>query len=170
MKILTLPQALKKIKELDPHTAINMTMLKRLIEEDRIPYGSRGTHIVIEINSVISALNSILGIEETKEIPLLRSIRMAAVELKQSEQYVHIGEDLIRKCVFDEKIPTISIGNRHYVALQSFLEPYAESFVYGKNPRLIERDKIKQDMLEQMNASISARSGIPKVVRIRSKK
>ena len=60
MKVLTLPQAVEEIRRLDPGSAVNVTMLDRLIKDKHIPFGSRGVRTVIEWHTLIASLNEIL--------------------------------------------------------------------------------------------------------------
>ncbi len=170
MKVMTLPQAIKEIRIQDPDSALSETMLQTLIEEKRIPYGNRGNRTVIKLDMVISAINEMLGFAGATSLPQIRTIRKGAVEINNSSEYFLIGETHIRKCVADGKVPTITIGNRKYIALQSFKEPYCKCLIYGESPEREKRHEMKDDMLQQMNASISSRSGVPRVVRVKAKK
>ncbi len=169
MGLLTLPQTIKIIRQKDSGNAVNSAMLLALIENNQLPCGNRGVRTVVELSAVITVLNNMLGFNDSKEIPMIRSIRRAAVELKQMKGYLSFGEDYIRKCVADDKIRYITIGNRHYIALQSFKEKYSENFVYGRSPGIRKKDIIKQGIAEQMKLYLSNHSNKPKVIRIRTK-
>jgi hypothetical protein len=46
LRIQTLPKIVKIIREIDPNTAINESMLIDLIEQGKIPYGKKGNRTV----------------------------------------------------------------------------------------------------------------------------
>ena len=50
MKILTLPQAVSEIKELDSHSAVNEAFLKHLIREKLLRFGNRGIRTVVDLD------------------------------------------------------------------------------------------------------------------------
>ncbi len=170
MKVLTIPQAVKEIRALDPATAINETMLTSLIEKKKLPCGSRGVRTVVNLELTISVLNELLGFVGEVFLPRIRTIRAAASELRDNDDESGMGEDHIRRCVADEKIGVIAIGNRNYIAMQSFDAPYSEKLVYGTSQSRTQRDMIRKDMLAQMSTTISTKSSVPSVVRVRREK
>jgi len=170
MKVLTIPQAVKEIKVLDPDSAVNETMLASLIEKKQLPCGSRGVRTVVNLELTISVLNELLGFVGEVFVPKIRTIRTAASELRGNSDESGVGEDHIRRCVADSKIGVITIGNRNYIAMQSFEAPYAEKLVYGTSQSRKQRDMIRKDMLAQMSTTISAKSAIPSVTRVRKAK
>ena len=165
MKILTIAQAVIEYRRLDPNTAINSAMLNRLIKEKKITYGCRGNRTVIEWHTLNSCLNELLGFKGETFLPKLRTIRKAAEELKRSENDFGVAEGHIRRCVSDGKIGFIAIGNRFYIAMQSFSSPYVESLIYGENEERIKREIIKNDIMTQLDAKLSASSAAPIVQR-----
>ncbi|PWM00070.1 MAG: hypothetical protein DBY04_00885 [Clostridiales bacterium] len=169
MRLATLPQAIKEFRLIDPRTALNETMLLTLIRKNQLPYGNHGVRTVVDIRLVIATLNELLGFTDETFLPQIRTIRTAAAELKKVTEHIVMGEDRIRICVADGKIPSILIGNRRYIALQSFTDPYSQSIVCGKVPGMIKKELLKCDMLEQLGAKIS-RNTVPQVVRIKSQK
>ncbi len=165
MKILTISQTVTEYRRLDPNSAINSAMLNRLINEKKITYGSRGNRTVIEWYTLISCLNELLGFKGETFLPKLRTIRKAAEELKRSENDIGVAEGHIRRCVSDGKIGFITIGNRFYVAMQSFSSPYAESLIYGEIEERIKREIIKNDIMTQLDAKLSSSFAAPVVQR-----
>ena len=69
-----------------------------------------------------------LGLEATNAIPRLRTIRGAAKDIKSNKSELGIGEEQMRAAVDDERIDFIRIGNRAYIALELFEEPYIQHF------------------------------------------
>lgn len=140
-------------------------MLNRLINKKKIPYGSRGNRTVMEWHILISSLNEILQFTGETFLPRVRTIRTAAKELKNSESDFGVAERHIRRCVADKKIGFITIGNRHYVAMQSFMYPYSESLIYGESEERAKRAIIKKDIMAQLSAKLSSNSSMPIVQR-----
>ncbi len=124
---------------------------------------------VLNFESIIEALNTHYGFDGETFCPLIRTIPDGIAEMRQSAQYYKIGDRLLRRCISDGILPTISIGNRNYIALQSFMEPYSRALVYGQTERRARAEQIVNDMLQQMSECISARGGVPNVTRKRKK-
>ncbi len=169
MKVVTLPQAVKEMRLLDPKTAFNRAMLDYLIKEEKVPYGAHGVRTVLNFDALIDALNVIYGFEGEMFCPSIRTVCNAVEEIKESKEYYKMGERLIRRCISDGILPTITIGNRHYIALQSFTEPYSKKLVYGQSESRLKAEQIVNNMLQQMSDCISERGGVPAVVRRRTK-
>ena len=78
-----------------------------------------------------------------------------------------IGEKLIRSAVKDGRIPSIRIGNREYIAMQSFDEPYCRR-IFEPTPTTVSRAEIvRKDVMEQMAQTLSSNPFIPTVIRAR---
>ncbi len=58
-----------------------------------------------------------------------------------------------------------SIGNRHYVAMQSFMYPYSKSLIYGESEERARRAIIKKDIMAQLSSKLSSNSSMPTVQR-----
>lgn len=67
MRIQTLPKIVKIIKEIDPNTAINESMLIDLIEQGKIPYGKKGNRTISDMDMIIPILNEQLGLDDTEK-------------------------------------------------------------------------------------------------------
>ena len=145
-------------------------MLERLINEKKIPYGTRGNRTVIELHILISALNEMLKFTGETFLPKIRTIRQAAKELKKSQSDIGVAEGHIRRCVSDNKIGYIVIGNRQYVAMQSFVYPYSASLIYGESDERVKRELVKKDIMSQLSSKLSCNSSVPVVQRKTNKK
>ena len=145
-------------------------MLERLINEKKIPYGTRGNRTVIELHILISALNEMLQFTGETFLPKIRTIRQAAKELKKSQSDIGVAEGHIRRCVSDNKIGYIVIGNRQYVAMQSFMYPYSASMIYGESDERVKRELVKKDIMSQLSSKLSCNSSMPVVQRRTNKK
>lgn len=167
MKILTLPQTIAEIRKIDPDSSINETMLNCLIKEKKLSFGRRGIRTVVEWNTLIASLNSLLGFFGETFLPHIRTVRKAALELKMSKSDIGVGESHIRAFIADKKIGFISIGNRHYVAMQSFQSPYSDNLAYGISPSRVKQQYIQENIIEQLDSAISSSAGVPMVRRKR---
>lgn len=152
---------------MDSHSAVNEAFLKHLIREKLLRFGNRGIRTVVDLDVLIVTLNNLLGFSDEHVLPKIRTIRNAAIELRTNEDNIGIGETHIRRCVADQKIGFIKIGNRHYVAMQSFEPPYSEGLVYGTSPGDKKRVFIRDNIIEQLNLTITSGSAIPIVKRKR---
>lgn len=170
MKVRTLPQAVKEIKMLDPSSAVNEDFLISLIKDKRLEHSSHGVRTVVEFGTLVSTLNELLGYEDKKQIPQLRSIRSAIKDLRQNRPELGVGEEHIRRCVADGRISSIQIGSRRYIAMQSFDTPYCERIMTVQSPSFAKSDMMRRDILEQMSTAISAQVVIPKIKRVRASK
>lgn len=48
----TIPQALKEIKELDPHGALSERALRKMVKAGTISHMMNGRHILIDMNEI----------------------------------------------------------------------------------------------------------------------
>ncbi len=167
MRIKTLPQAVAEAQKKDPVTALNKFMLASLIKEKRIPFGNHGNRTVVDYDLIIPALNVLLDFSETGDLPRLRTIRAAANELRELNPEIGFGEEHIRTCVMDGRIASIIVGNRRYIAMQSFEAPHCEKILQGTSKSCERREMIRNDIIEQMSNAISMQAVVPKVTRVR---
>lgn len=167
MQIKTLPRIVKDIRTADPSSAVSESLLSALINSGDIPCTYHGNRLVTDAESVAPALNRLLGLDENGELPQIRTIREAATELKQSRPEMGIGEKLIRNAVKDGRIPSIRIGNRDYIAMQSFDEPYCKRIFELKAPVVTRAEIIKRDVMVQMAETIARNQAMPSVCRIK---
>ena len=128
MKICTIPQIVKTVKEIDIESAINESMISELIATGCIPYEKRGNRSVTDFDSTIMCLNRILGLGNHAKIPHIRTIRGVVKDLRDQSSNLGISELRIREAVQNSFIDTILIGNRAYIALEFFEEPYVRRF------------------------------------------
>ena len=123
MRIKTIPSIVAEIKTLDSLSAAGASFLTALAEAKQLPHTYHGNRLVAE-KALAPTLNRLFGFGGDGGIPNIRTIRGTVAELKQSRSAMGIGEKLIRSAVKDGRIPCIRIGNREYIAMQSFDEPY----------------------------------------------
>ena len=167
MKIKTLPQIVKAVKAYDADTALKESMLTDLIVSGCLPYEKRGNRTVADFDTAMMCLNQMLGLEATNTIPHVRTIRGATRDIKNNKSDLGIGEEQIRAAVDDERIDFIRIGNRAYIALEIFEEPYIQQFTQIRFDRTERRRKADSSALAQIGLLISNSQGIPTVKRIR---
>lgn len=114
MQYLTLKNYVKLCKEKDENTAINEHMLRTLFDSGVLKQRFLGNRRIIE-REEIDYLFSIL-LKTDSSLPLhLRSIQEAGKELKGRG----ISEEQLRRLIKSEQIPSLLVGNRQYVALES---------------------------------------------------
>ena len=166
MRIKTVPAIVKQIKKFDPSSAISESFLFALIKENLIPFTYHGNRTVIDEASIGSALNELFGFKESIALPHIRTIRNAAQELKSKNSEIGIGEKLIRKAVKDKRISCIRIGNREYIAMQSFEEPYCSRIFQSTHKNTSRTEAVLKDALEQMSKTLSSNPIVPTVKRI----
>jgi hypothetical protein len=167
LQIKALPRIVKDIRAADPLSAVGESLLSALINSGDIPYTYHGNRLVADAESVVPALNRLLGLDENSELPQIRTIREAAAGLKRSRPEMGIGEKLIRNAVKDGRIPSIHIGNRDYIAMQSFDEPYCQRIFELNSPKVTRAEIIKRDVIVQMAETIARNQAVPTVIRVR---
>lgn len=94
-------------------------------------------------------MNQMLGFEEIAGLPQIRTIRGAVAELKRSRPEIGIGEKMIRGAVKDGRIASIGIGNRAYIAMRSFDEPYCRR-IFEPGAVVSKKEIIHRGVIEQM--------------------
>jgi hypothetical protein len=166
LRIKTLPQIVNFIKAEDPHTAINESMLVSLINEKSIPVSKRGNRTVADIDTVIPCLNQLLTLENTQKIPHIRTIRGAVSETKEKIPDLGIGEKQIREAVDNEKISAIRVGNRAYIAMEFFEEPFV-THIFSSD---FDRVPLKKPnrAVEQFNELLAQNVKMKKMIRLRT--
>ena len=74
MELKTIPQIVKKCRELDSDTAVNTSMLYTLARRGELPYDLHGNRMVFDFNTVIKELTRLLFLPELRSFPKIRSI------------------------------------------------------------------------------------------------
>ena len=142
----------------------------RTTEQYLTPYDEskrKAAELIADAEAVIPMLNRLLGFESREELPHIRSIRGAVAELKERTVNIGIGEKMIRSAVKDGRIPCIRIGNREYIAMQSFDEPYCNRIFEKTAPVASRTETIKRDVMAQMAEVLASNLTVPTVVRVR---
>ena len=170
MKIQTIPQIVRSIKTVDPATAVNESMLSTLISSGNLPHERHGNRMVSDLDIVIPYLNRMLGLEETTAIPHLRTIRGAAQEIKSHCPELGLSEDHIRAAVCNGRIDCIRIGNRVYIAMEFFENPYVQRFTQMKLTSDEHQFKPRDGTHEQIGQLVARSQSMPVVQRIRKAK
>ncbi len=123
-EVLTVRQIVAKCKEYDPGTDINRDMLYTLFREGKIPYDMHGNRLVADFYAVMKCITNRLMLYELRTFPKIRTVRHAARDLREQKLATGINEKHIRAFLRTDSLRSIEIGNRHYIALQSFDKPY----------------------------------------------
>ncbi len=166
MRLKTLTQIAHEIRTADPESVVGESFLAALIEGNELPYTYRGNRLVADTEAVAPTLNRMLGFEETAELPQIRTIRGAVAELKRSRPEIGISEKMIRSAVKDARIASIGIGNREYIAMQSFDEPYCRR-IFEPVAVLSKKETIRRGVMEQMSDVLARNPAMPIVTRVR---
>ena len=168
MRIRTIPKTVKEIRLVDPSSAIGESFLTALAESKQLPHTYHGNRRVTDADAIVSTLNRLFGLDGSGTLPHVRSIREATKELKQKHPQMGVGEKHIRHAVKDGRIPSIRIGNREYIALQSFDEPYCRRIFEPTATAPVSRaEAVRRDAMEQMAQTIASSPYVPTVTRVR---
>lgn len=167
MRIKTIPKIVEEIRSLDAQSAVGESFLIALADANELPHTYHGNRLVADAEAVIPMLNRLLGFEGREDIPHIRSIRGAVAELKERTINIGIGEKLIRSAVKDGRIPCIRIGNREYIAMQSFDEPYCNRILEKTASVANRTETVKRDVMVQMAEVLASNPAVPTVMRVR---
>ena len=166
MRLKTLSQIVHEIRTADPESVVGDSFLTALVEENELWHTYRGNRLVVDAEAIAPALNRMLGFEETAELPRIRTIRSAVAELKRSHPEIGIGEKMIRSAAKDGRLASIGIGNREYIAMQSFDEPYCRR-IFETSEVISKKEIIRRGAIEQMAEVLARNPAMPTVTRVR---
>ena len=169
MKIMSLPHIVRLIKESDPDTAFNETMLSTLVNNGCLPWDKRGTRTVADFDTVIPLLNKMPGQGISDKIPRIRTIRGICKELRVTHPCIGIGEEQIRVAVEENQVDCLRIGNRAYLCVEMFDEPYVKRFCRAAVTLREPEPKRKPtfNAAEQISELLSGSGTTPTVKRVR---
>ena len=160
MRLLTVNQIVERLRSGDEATAVNANMLRRLLAEHPIQCYQRGSRVVVEFEEVYQLLRQLVGLMPPVRSMRIRTIRDACAFLQEKKPDLGLSEDRIRVLVQRGIIPSIVVGNRHYIALEYFEEPYVRKVLQDETPIII-RPKVQAavaDMLAEAQERARARS------------
>ena len=167
MRLKTLTQIVHEIRSVDPESAVSESFLATLVEENELWHTYRGNRLVADAEAVSPMLNRLLGFEKAERLPRIRTIRGAVAELKRSRPEIGIGEKMIRSAVKNGRISSIGIGNREYIAMQSFDEPYCRRIFEPVLAVISKKEIIRRGVMEQMADVLARNPAMPAVTRVR---
>lgn len=155
MEIKTINRTVEKIKEKDERSALNGTMLRTMTKEKLIASHHIGNRTVFEMGGFVNDINRLFGFGERDTLPRVRSIHDAFTELRVSNPELGISEERIRFLVKKEKIPSVRIGNRAYIALETFEPPFDHCLIYDDymNSFESELERIARENIESAKRS-----------------
>lgn len=84
MKIKTLPQLVAEIRTIDPVSAVGESFLTALAHAKEIPHTYHSNRLVADADTIAPTLNRLLGFEGRNDLPHIRTIREAAIEIKEN--------------------------------------------------------------------------------------
>lgn len=157
MRIKTLQAIVIEIRQGDRNSAVTLGMLQSLSHLQRINYSHRGNRLVSDIDKLTKEMNRIFGISDENNMPRIRSIHNAFIELREINPELGLSEERIRALVGMDVIPHIRVGNRAYVALECFEEPYNEHFLYD-DYRDSKKAMMEMTVQEQLEKNLERRA------------
>lgn len=130
MRLMSTSELIREIQKVDGNTAVNPDMLRSLVRAEKVKHLFHGGRLRIDADQFPKNMNDLLGLDLDTKMPRIRSIHNAFTEVRESNPELGISEQRIRRLIGMGKLPHIRVGNRAYVALESFEEPYNECLVY----------------------------------------
>ena len=112
MRLKTLQQAVNAMKAEDPDTALNRSMLLRLIADGILPYEMHGNRHIVDYDRLM--------LRDSRFGPHLRTVETAMREPRKKQPELGLGEDRIRNLIARGKIPSLRVGNRSYIPMEAF--------------------------------------------------
>lgn len=152
MRLMSIAALISEIQKVDGNTAVNPGMLRSLVRDKKVKHLYHGDKLRINADQFPMDMNSLFGLDPSVEMPRIRSIHNAFLEVKESNPELGTSEQRIRRLIGMGKLPHIRIGNRAYVALESFDAPYNECLMYD------DYQDSEEAMLEQIAKEQLARS------------
>ena len=149
MRLMSIAALIGELQRVDDNTAVNPDMLRSLVKEKKVKYIYHGDSLRINADQFPIDMNNLFGLDPSMEMPRIRSIHNAFLAVRESNPELGISEQRIRRLVGMGKLPHIRIGNRAYVALESFAPPYNECLLYD-DYRNSEEAKLEQIALRQL--------------------
>ena len=99
MRLKTLQQAVNAMKAEDPDTALNRSMLLRLIADGILPCEMHGNRHIVDYDRVKRCLCDRLMLRDSRFGPHLRTVETAMRELRKKQPELGLGEDRIRNLI-----------------------------------------------------------------------
>lgn len=130
MRLMSIAVLIRELQKVDGDTAVNPDMLRFLVKEKKITHLYHGKSLRINADQFPQDINYLFGLDPNMEMPRIRSIHNAFLEVRESNPELGISEQRIRRLVGLGKLPHIRVGNRAYVALESFDAPYNACLLY----------------------------------------
>ena len=157
MRIKTIKAIVEDIRRIDGGTAVNPSMLHSLAKNKKLVVHTRGNRLVCDADTLPTQLNQLFGLTGNTEMPHIRSIHNAFLYLREFNPELGISEEQMRRLIGIEVLPHIRVGNRAYVALESFEAPYNECLLCD-DYRDIEALMLEKIVNEQLAQSLARRN------------
>lgn len=125
MKLKTIRASVKKMREFDPGTVLNVNMLNRMIDDGQISYEWHGNRKIIDYDVLVQRLNTLFELDCTGiRPPHVRSIDGALKEAKETLPELGVSEERLRDLIKTGIVASIRVGNRSYIPMELFHAPY----------------------------------------------
>lgn len=151
MQIVSVNRLAKAINDLDPDSAINANMIRSLFADGMVRSWKHGNRAVCNVSEFMEDINKLFGFNEKETLPRVRAIHSAFLDLRNEAPNLGISEERIRFLVVKKRLPHIKMGNRAYIALESFQPPYDQCLVYDdymdSKPAMLK--SVVQEQLEE---------------------
>ena len=118
MKLKTKHKIIADIKKIDPDTDITVAFLEYLSRDGSIRSFTKGNRIYYDLEHITKDLNNLLGLCDRKDLPRIRTVHRAYSYTASLE--MGFSRDLVCTLGKYDYIPSIHIGKRTYVALETF--------------------------------------------------
>ena len=153
MRVKTINAIVEEVRLIDGSTAVNQSMIRVLAENKKLDFLYRGNRLVCDADKLPEQLNQLFRLIDNTEMPRIRSIHNAFLELRELNPELGISEEMIRRLVGMGKLPHIRVGNRAYVALESFDPPYNECLLcddYRDSEKAMIDEIVKKQFAQSM--------------------
>lgn len=127
IKLRSVCQAVREIKDNDPNTAMTESFLKRLAEDGEVSSEYCGERICFNMDTLEKEMIALFGLE-TDSMPKLRTIRDAVKEIRESDQMSAVTEYKVRMWIKESRLRCYAVGSRQIIAMEDIVL----SKLYGK--------------------------------------
>lgn len=78
LKMRTIPQLVKELKDQDPETPISESFIRKLVKQNKIPYITANSRIYISVEAFEKSIQSMQPLPRNEKIVEMKNIRMVA--------------------------------------------------------------------------------------------
>ena len=119
VKLRTICQAVRDIKEADPETAMTEGFLRLLIENGDVSFDMCGSRVCVNIEILYKELSCLFELDSA-EVPKLRTVKGALKEIKSTDENSIFTEYKIRLLIKNGRLRSYAVGSREIIVMESF--------------------------------------------------